>query len=224
MSIENPNPEIARELEKKVRIEVEPGFEAFIPQEFKNDPLEYFASQGKNIKTGDIKKDEDGRVREDPTAVKDLPVWVDSEGNELSVVAKKVNVEKGQVAKSGDPFYEYEILKKINELNLPGARPVAKIEQDGQHLILMEKLAGVRWSERKSLKLEEKGYTAADMENLRRQAEAAMAELQQQFDQAGIIRGWKLKDMVFDIDFDNKKINKIIPTDWERTKIVTDNS
>lgn len=223
MSVENYNPEMSREFDKQVRIQIEPGFDNFIPQEFKADPLGYFESWGKNIKTGDIKKDEDGRVREDPTAVKDLPVWTDDSGQELQVVAKRVNIEKGQVGKSRDPFYEYEILKKVQELNLPGARPIAKIEQAGQHLILMERLKGVRWSERKALKLEEKGYTAADMENLRMQAEAAMQELQRQFDRAGIIRGWKLKDMVFDIDFDNKKINKIIPTDWERTKIVATN-
>ena len=35
----------------------------------------------------------------------------------------------------------------------------------------------------------------------------------------GIIRKWKLKDMVLDVDFESKKVVGITPTDWERTKI-----
>ena len=46
-----------------------------------------------------------------------------------------------------------------------------------------------------------------------------MEELQSQFEEAGITRGWKLKDMVFDIDVENKRIVGMTPTDWERTKI-----
>ena len=46
-----------------------------------------------------------------------------------------------------------------------------------------------------------------------------MIELQQHFEEAGIIRSWKLKDMIFNIDIENKRINGIVPTDWERTKI-----
>ena len=40
------------------------------------------------------------------------------------------------------------------------------------------------------------------------------------FEQSGVVRGWKLKDMVFQIDVENKKVISVVPTDWERTKII----
>jgi hypothetical protein len=215
MSLEFSN----QETTPKPQIEVESGFSDYVPLEFTQDPVGYFESEGKNIKTGDIKHDEAGRVREDPTAVKDLPVWIDTEGNELFTVGKRVNVKKGEVGKSGDPFYEYKVLEIIRDNNLPGPSPVVKIEQDGTHLIVMERVQGVRWPERNSLKLNEKGYSPQDIENLKIDAEQKMGELQKQFEEAGFTRGWKLKDMVFDIDIEAKKIRSLIPTDWERTRI-----
>ena len=61
--------------------------------------------------TGEIKYDETGRIREDPTAVKDLPIWKNTEGVEIQTVGRRVNATKGVVRESGDPFYEYKILE-----------------------------------------------------------------------------------------------------------------
>ena len=121
--------------------------------------------------------------------------------------------------KSGDPFYEYKILKLVQELGLLAAKPVAKVEKGNVHLIIMERIFGVRWSEKDSLNLKERGYSNKDIENLKMQAESKMEQLKKKFEEAGIIRGWKLKDMVFDVDIENKIIRGIVPTDWERTKI-----
>lgn len=219
MSFERPIIESRPEGEPKAKVEVESGYEQFIPAEFRNDPVGYFEREGKNVKTGEIKYDETGRVREGPTSVKDLPMRHDQEGNELDTVARRVNIEKGEIGKSQDPFYEYKVLELLQELRLPAAKPVAKAEQENNHLIVMEKIPGIRWSEKDVLHLQERGYSDEDIEDLKKQAEGQMAELQSQFEEAGIIRGWKLKDMVFDIDVEGKWVRKIIPTDWERTKI-----
>jgi len=219
MSFERPIIESRPEEEPKAKIEIESGYEQFVPAEFRDDPIGYFEKEGRNVKSGEIKYDEAGKIREDPTAVKDLPPWFDQDSNRLDVVVRRVNVAKGEVGESGDPFYEYKILELARELGLPAARPVAKVESGGNHLIVMEKISGVRWSEKDALHLREKGYSDEDIEDLRRQAEKQMAELQQWFNEAGILKDWKLKDMVFNIDVKGKKIRKIIPTDWERTKI-----
>lgn len=219
MSFERPTIESGPEEEPKAKVEVEAGYEQFIPAEFRDDPVDYFEREGQNIKTGEIKYDEAGRVREDPTAVKDLPVWRDRTGEELDTVARRVNIEKGEIGKSGDPFYEYKILELLRELKLPAAQPVAKAEQGNSHLVVMEKIPGIRWSEKDALHLRENGYSDGDIENLKKQAEEQMTELQQRFEEAGIVRGWKLKDMVFDVDVEGKRIRKIMPTDWERTRI-----
>ena len=219
MSIEGPTIESRPEEESKAKVEVESGYEQFVPAEFRDDPIGYFEKEGRNVKSGEIKYDEIGKIREDPTAVKDLSPWRDQEGKELATVARRVNIEKGEVGKSGDPFYEYGILELVRELGLPAANPVAKAEFGRSHLIVMKKIPGIRWNEKDALWLRERGYSSEDIENLKRQAEEQMAELQRQFDEAGIVRGWKLKDMVFDIDVEGKKVRKITPTDWERTKI-----
>jgi len=210
MSFENPTFE-SKEVGSEAKIEVNPGFENFVPSEFRQNPLEYFEKEGQNIKSGEIKRDETGRVREDPTAVKVLPTWIDESGQELQTIGKRINIEKGEVGESSDPFYEYRIMETVTSIGLPAPHPVAKI--------VMEKVQGLGWREKDALKLKEKGYSDEDIENLKRQAETMMVELQQRFEEAGIIRGWKLKDMIFDIDIENKKINKIVPVDWERTKI-----
>lgn len=85
MSFENPTFE-SREAEPKANIEVEPGLDAFIPDEFRQNPAEYFEGKGQNIKSGEIKRDETGRVREDPTAVKELPVWTGASGQEMRTI------------------------------------------------------------------------------------------------------------------------------------------
>lgn len=219
MNFERPTIESRSKGEPKARVEIESDYEQFIPDEFRDDPVGYFERKGKNVKKGEIKYDETGRIREDPTAVKDLPTWRDREGNELNTVARRVNMKKGEIEKSGDPFYEYKIMELLQELRLPAARPVAKAEQGNGHLIVTERITGIRWSEKDALHLQESGYSDKDIENLKRQAEELMAELQRRFEEAGIMRGWKLKDMVFDIDVEGKKVRQITPTDWERTKI-----
>ncbi len=202
------------------RVEVKPEFTTFVPQEFLYDPVGYFETEGKNIKEGKIKRDEEGRVREDPTAVKDLPTWKSAEGVELQTVGRRVNTAKGVVGESGNPFHEYEILEQLAQMGLPAAKPVAKAEQAGIHIIVMERIPGFRWSERDSLKLMDKGYSDEDITRLMADAEEKMNKLRVRFDEAGVFRSWKLKDMVFDIDIENKRIRSIVPTDWERTKII----
>lgn len=219
MSFEQPTIESRPEEEPKARIEIESSYEQFVPAEFRDDPAGYFEREGKNVKVGEIKHDETGRVREDPTAVKDLPAWHDQEGNSLDTVARRVNIEKGEIGKSGDPFYEYKVLELLRELRLPAAKPVAKAEQRNNHLIVMKKIPGIRWSEKNVLHLREGGYSDEDIKDLKSQAEEQTAELQRRFEEAGIMRGWKLKDMVFDVDVEGKRVRKITPTDWERTKI-----
>jgi hypothetical protein len=204
----------------KPKIEIESEFIAFVPQEFLNDPVGYFEREGTNIKTGEIKYDETGKVREDPTAVKDLPVWRNTEGAEIKTVGRRVNAAKGTVGESGDPFHEYKILERLAQMGLPAAKPIAKAEQSGTHIIVMERIPGLRWSEKDSLNLKEKGYSDEDIAALVTEAEQKMGELKAQFDDAGVIRGWKVKDMVFEVDVENKKIISMVPTDWERTKIV----
>jgi hypothetical protein len=201
-------------------IDIESEYVDFVPREFLDDPVGYFEREGRNIKSGEQKVDETGRVREDPTAVKDLPDWANSEGKILKTVSRRVDTSKGQVGESQDPFYEYEILEHIKKLGLPAASPIAKVEQSGTHLIVMERLPGVRWSERDSLQLRESGYSDEDIANLTAEAEQKMVELKTQFEQAGIVRGWKLKDMVFQLDIENKKVISLTPTDWERTRII----
>ena len=105
-------------------------------------------------------------------------------------------------------------------MGLPAAKPIAKAEQTDTHIIIMERIPGLRWSERDSLNLKERGYSDEDINTLIAEAEQKMNELKARFDEAGVVRGWKLKDMVFQVDIENKKISSIVPTDWERTKIV----
>ncbi len=161
-----------------------------------------------------------GAVREDPTAVKDLPIWKNEEGIELATVGRRVNTTKGAVGESGDPFHEFKILERLAQMGLPAAKPIAKAEQSGSHIIVMERIPGFRWSERDSLNLKTKGYSDEDITDLMTEAEQKMNELKVQFTGAGVVRGWKLKDMVFQIDIENKRIISVVPTDWERTKII----
>jgi len=210
------------ETESTIRYEIVPGFEGFIPSEFIENPLEYFENRGQNLKSGEIKLDDTGRVREDPTAVKELPVWVDASGQELVTVAKRVDVSKGKVGESGDPFYEFRIMELVASLGLPCARPIAKVEQKGIHLIIMEKVPGIKCHERDFLELQQEGLSEEDIENIKKQAESLMNELKKAFDEAGIIRNWKLNDMILEIDKQSKVVTGIIPVDWERTKINTE--
>lgn len=123
---------------------MELAFAECVPQEFLSDPVGYFEREGRNIKTGEVKRDETGRVREDPTAVKDFPVWRNAQGIEIQVVGKRVNPAKGMVGELGDPLHEYKILKQLAQMGLPAAKPVATAEQVGTHIIVMERIPGIR--------------------------------------------------------------------------------
>ncbi len=200
-------------------IKIEKDFEAFVPEEFKSDPFGYFEREGRNIKSGEIQYDEQGVVKEDPTCTKDLPVWRNSEGLELQTVGKKVNTEKSQVGKSGDPFYEYSIMEIAREFGLPAPIPVAKIKRNNEHLIVMQKILGIRWTNDGMRPIHEANLTESDKQDLLKQAQEIVNEIQQKYEQIGLRRNWKMKDMVFDVDIPNKKVLNVIPTDWERTKI-----
>lgn len=67
---------------------------------------------------------------------------------------------------------------------------------------------------------QEWSYDEDDKQTLKRSAEQAMADLQARFEKAGIRRKWKLTDMVFEVDFSQRKVIGITPVDWERTEIV----
>ncbi|MEK7151565.1 MAG: hypothetical protein AAB784_02545 [Patescibacteria group bacterium] len=219
MSFELTQNQTPQESTPKAKVEIESAFDSYVPEEFRNSPIKYFEEKGQNIKSGEVRHDETGRIREDPTAVKDFPVWKNSEGQELWTVGKRVNNKKAKVGLSGDPFYEYKIMEIAQELGLPAPRPVAKAEEGGSHFIVMERVNGIRWSDRDSLHLNEKGYSAEDIERLKKQAELMTEELGQKFEEAGIIRKWHAKDMIFDLDVEGKIIKAITPTDWERTTI-----
>ena len=211
---------ISKENTPVPKIEINPDYADFVPREFVENPLLYFESNGVPIKSGEPKIDQNGIVREDPTTVRDFPVWTNSDRKEVRTVGKKVNVAKGKVSESGDPFYEYKILQLLAKMGLPAAKPVAKTKQNGTCLIVMERILGIRWSEKDQLDLKNRGYSDEDIAGLYANAEQMMADLKVRFEEVGVVRGWKLQDMVFQIDIDNKKITSIIPTDWERTKIV----
>jgi len=198
--------------------EIETGYESYIPEDFRENPLTYFETHGKNIKQGEIEYHTDGTVSEDPTAVKDFPVWENGNGDRLFTVGKRVNLDKGMINKTKDPFYEYMIMKIVQQKNLPGAKPIVKISQGNSHLIIMERIPGLRWSYRHELL--KKGFTNEDVDRLHKKAEAMMSELQKRFEREGIMRDWKLSDMVFDIDIENKDLRSLTPVDWERTKIL----
>ncbi|HEU0050753.1 MAG TPA: hypothetical protein VFQ60_01715 [Patescibacteria group bacterium] len=121
-----------------VRMEIEPGFEEYIPQSFKDDPIGYFDREGKNVKPGLTSFKPSGEIKEDPTAVKDFPEWKNPRGKALQIVAKRVNVKKSQVAKSGDPFYEFSVMKRVRSLGLPAPEPIGKVGIGTAHILLME--------------------------------------------------------------------------------------
>ena len=85
----------------------------------------YSETKGKNVKDGETLYDEGGRVVEDPSAVQDLPEWHNNQGDTLQVVAKRVNIGKGRMAESGDPFHESNVIRFAKSHGLPTAEIVA---------------------------------------------------------------------------------------------------
>ncbi len=212
--------EIGPEQKEGPVIFVESEYGEFVPKEFIANPAEYFDTHGKQIKPGEAQRGADGRVREDPTAVKDFPARTAPNGRELEVVAKRVNIEKARIAKSHNPFYEYDILQILKEIDLPAPRPVARITQGDKHFFLMTKVKGDRWTLSDRAWLKAKGIDIEKaLPELRRQAESILRGLQIRFDVAGIDRPWDTKDMVFDVDWERLKIISVTPTDWEKAVI-----
>lgn len=205
----------------KLKVEVYPEFQGFVPAEFVEDPFRYFETYGKNIKPGETEFNEDGSVKEDPLAVKDFPIWVNQEGKKIKVVAKRVNTDKAMIKKGENPFHEVDVMKRVRAIGLPAPAPIAKIQKENEYLILMERARGITIFDKElDDSLDEHGYTEQDKQALKQKAEQAMVDLKIRFDEAGIKRKWKLTDMVFQVDFANKEIIGITPVDWERTEIV----
>lgn len=199
-------------------VEIEQGYENFVPQAFRDDPFGYVEREGANVKGGEVKRDESGRVREDPTAVKYLPAWQDREGRELHTVAKFVNAEKAMVGESGNPLYEYNVIRMVRAVGLPASHPIAHAEQGGRYLFIMERVPGYRWSKAAENELRRKGYAPEDIERLKREAAQKMLELKGMYEGAGIQRSWKLADLIFEIDDTTRRITNVTPVDWERTR------
>lgn len=198
-------------------VKFEGEYEVLVPEEFKRNPFLYFESYGTPVKKGEIKRDEHGRVREDPTAVRYFPEWKNGEGS-LSIIAKKVNNKKGMLAETGEPLYEYNLLEYMRSLNLPVPKPVGYAEGEQGAIFLMERVEGLPWSELQ--RLQEMGWTHNDLEALLGEAKERMEELAKRFEQHNIKRSWKLKDMVFQIDQENRRLKGLVPTDFERTRIL----
>lgn len=214
------------------RFESSPSKESIIidaeveaPADFVADPFGYFERVGINTRPGTTTYNLAGRIKEDPTAVKDLPPWHLRQGDaSIGVVAKRVNRNKARIADTQDPLHEFTILSYVHEHGLPGARPLAHVAKNGEHLLVMEKLEGVRLPyNNKDVIIEtlmhEHALSKDDAEDLLTQATVMMAELSIRFDQAHVMRRWHIKDMVLGIDFANKKVTSVMPVDWERTYI-----
>jgi hypothetical protein len=212
----------SQEKQPKIKFETEAVFKGMEPEEFLNDPFEYFDTRGTNIKSGEVQYDESGNATEDPTATKDLPDWLDENNIPFGVVGKKVNIEKSQVAKTENPFHEYEVMKIAKEFGLPAAEVVAKISRGSEHLILTKKVEGIRWVDGALQTLLDAGFSPDEVDTLLSEAGEQMTELAEVFASVGISRNWKHKDMIFHVDIPNKKLLGITPTDWERTKIDRD--
>jgi hypothetical protein len=212
-------PQIEQKVEKEPNIFIEAKYRPFAPSAFLEDPVGYFEREGENIKSGGVRFKKDGSISEDPTATKWLPTWHNENGNELRVVAKRVNVEKSEIGRASDPFYEFHVMEEVRKRGLPTVAPIAKIEQGDTHLVVMEQASGMRWSKDTSELLKVLGYTDVDIESIKEQTLRKMEQLKEQFEASGIIRKWKLADVLFEIDIEAKKVTGATPIDWERTVI-----
>lgn len=204
-----PSPENQK---NKLRLHINDKYDDFLPEDFRDNPQKYIEEYGKNIKSGGIKYREDGSVREDPTASKFLPEWRNAQGETIQPVSKKVNLEKVE-----DPLLEYKMMSLCQILGLPSARPIGFVKQGDDLYILMERVSGYTWTKRDKEALGRLGLTAEDQEPIQKQIEEKMNELKNRFEEFGIYRKWKHKDMVFDLDVESKRIISIIPVDWEKT-------
>lgn len=205
-------------IDASVHVEIEPGYEAFVPDLFRREPVEYFESLGLNVQVDA----ETGIGRKEHSSVKVLPVWTDTEGHELHTIAKKIKTTASCVGEPKYRFHEYDVMKIVNRAGLPAPKVIAKAEQAGQCLIVMERIHGVSWYDKKAFALKEKGYSDEEILQLYHQAEAVVDDLKRRFEEAGITREWVMKDMIFDVDLEQKRIQGMIPTDWSNVAIDAD--
>ena len=209
--------------ENKPELHIDGQYDNFLPISFKDDPQKYIEEHGENIKSGGIKYHEDGGIREDPTASKFLPEWQNAHGEIIQPVSKKVNLEKVKTKteamgeKFEDPLLEYKMMSLCQILDLPSAKPIGFVKQKTDLYILMERVKGYTWTKRDKEVLGKLGLTAEDQEPIQRQIEEQMNVLKEKLEEFGIYRKWKHKDMVFDLDVENKRVTNIVPVDWEKS-------
>lgn len=213
-----PSPE---RQENKPKLHIESQYDDFLPEDFRDNPQKYIKEHGENIKSGEIKYHDNGSVREDTTASKFLPEWQNKQGEVIQSVSKKVNREKVRTStkatgeKFEDPLLEHKMMSLCQILDLPSAKPIGFVEQDNDLYTLMERVKGYTWTKRDKEALGQRGLTVEDQEPIQRQIEEQMSVLKEKLEAFGIYRKWKHKDMVFDLDIENKTITDIVPVDWE---------
>lgn len=86
----------------------------------------------------------------------------------------------------------------------------------------MERVRGYTWTKRDKEVLGKLGFTTDDQESIQRQIEEQIDELKEKFEEFGIYRKWKYKDMVFNLDVENKIVTNIVPVDWEKSHLDTE--
>lgn len=191
-----------------------PEYRGFIPSDFQKDPEKYINKNGENIKSGEIEFHENGSIKEDPTAAKFLPRWINESGDCLDVVSKKVNLEKNytktrfDVRRTIDPLLEYKMMYLCKILNLPTANPIGYTMQANDTYIIMERVNGFTWTKKDFQKLNDQGLFSGGKELIRNQIEIMMSELNEVFEKFGIYRNWKREDMIFNYDVSNNQITK----------------
>jgi hypothetical protein len=212
------------ELFPQFKIEIESEYQDFIPEDFYSDPEAYIQKYGKNIKFGDTEYSDTGRIKEDPNAVKDLPAWEDGKGGTLDTVVKKVNLNKGEVGKAGNPWhYEYDILHLAQKIGLPGVKPVGKIERGEDYYFLMTKAPGIRVvgeEFEKNYAEIKNNFSADEFRMLEDKIQKERVSIMQQYEEVGIYRNkLKLEDVVVDFNKETLELHSVTPVDWERAKV-----
>lgn len=173
-----------------------------LPQEFINNPSTIFYKSGINIKAGIPQFDENGFIKDDPGAVKNIP--------ELDIVGKKINQNKGKIRKTGLIFYEPIIMEYLRCKDLPAPILVGISKNGDEAFFFTNKISGIHG----------RNILETNDCNLITKAGAMCEMLKEQYARFGIERKFEMKDMVFEIN--NSELARVIPTDFEKTKINPD--